>query len=134
MGSAGGAARSATVGNPSAVRESRYGAAPIAIIAISAVLLVTMEGALFAAPLTIPLLVGAMWARPRPLLLALGGFVLAATAAEAAWAVVYLVARESKPWIWLVPAIGAGGGVVYAAAVPRLRHAVAVRSRSVASC
>jgi len=74
------------------------------VILVSAFLLISMGGAIIAAPVTLPLL----WIslrRPglnRPWKVT-AAVVLALTAAEFTWAAVYLTLGESKPLIWLVP-------------------------------
>jgi len=74
------------------------------VILVSAFLLISMGGAIVAAPVTLPLL----WfsirrpglSRPWKVTAAV---VLALTVAEFTWAAVYLTIGESKPLIWLVP-------------------------------
>jgi len=74
------------------------------VILVSAFLLISMGGAIIAAPVTLPLL----WislrrpglSRPWKITAAV---VLALTAAEFTWAAVYLTLGESKPLNWLVP-------------------------------
>jgi hypothetical protein len=75
-----------------------------ALLAVSAFLLLSMGGALVAAPLTLPLL----WLALRGGRLG-GGLrlvavaVAALTVAEVAWAATYLAVEEAQPWIWLLP-------------------------------
>ncbi len=72
----------------------------------SLILLVSYGGAIFAAPVTIPLLgysivrniLSGWWNIFAKLTLAL-------TIAQATWAIVYLTFGESTPAIWLVPGI-----------------------------
>ena len=87
------------------------------ICAVSAFLLITMGGAILAAPILVPLLFTITRAR-RPkgevrLATAIGAAVLAALMiAELTWALTYVIAGEAKPWIWLVPLIAALGMLV----------------------
>jgi len=74
------------------------------VILVSAFLLISMGGAILAAPVTLPLL----WfsirdpdlSRPWRVTAAV---VLALTVAEFTWAAVYLTLGEAKPSIWLLP-------------------------------
>lgn len=75
-----------------------------ALVLISAFLLISMGGAIVAAPVTLPLLWFSL-RRPdlnRPWRIT-AAVVLALTAAEFTWAAVYLTLGESKPLIWLLP-------------------------------
>jgi len=74
------------------------------LILVSAFLLISMGGAIIAAPVTLPLLWFAL-RRPslsRPWRIT-AAVVLALTAAEFTWAAAYLPLGESKPLIWLLP-------------------------------
>jgi len=86
--------------------------------AVAAFLLVSMGGAIAAAPVTVPLMYVVSRHHPtsafRIAAAVLGGF----TVAEAAWALTYLLTTEANPWIWAVPlasgataAVGLAGGV-----------------------
>jgi hypothetical protein len=95
-----------------------------AAIAVSAFLLLSMGGAIVAAPLTLPVLyviVRCGQCSPRPRAAAV--VVAALTVAEVAWAATYLAIAEAGPWIWLLP-VAAGAGT--AAALARTPTAVAV--------
>lgn len=86
------------------------------LVAVSAFLLLSMGGAIVAAPLTLPLLYLAVRNRQLGSGLRLAGLVIAAlTVAEVAWAATYLTVAEARPWIWLVP-IAAGAGTAAALA------------------
>jgi hypothetical protein len=79
-----------------------------ALLAVSAFLLLSMGGAIVAAPLTLPLLYLALRGGRLGAGLRLAAVVIAAlTVAEVAWATTYLTVEEAQPWIWLVP-IAAG--------------------------
>lgn len=87
------------------------------LVGASAFLLLSMGGAIFAAPLTVPLLfvvarghrAGAGWRVAATAVAAL-------TMAEVAWAATYLTVAEAGPWIWLMP--GAAGAVTAAGFAP----------------
>ena len=90
---------------------------PVLVLAVAAVLLLSMGGAVVAAPVTVPALVWAARHRFRGLLRAAAVVVAALTAAELGWALVYLAAGEADPTIWLVP-LGIGLATGWAAVAP----------------
>jgi hypothetical protein len=74
------------------------------LVGVSAFLLLSMGGAVVAAPLTVPLLyLIARADAARPGLRAAAVAVAALTVAEVAWAATYMAVAESRPWIWLLP-------------------------------
>lgn len=73
------------------------------VFCASGFLLISMGGAIIAAPLTVPLMFVVARRHPTKAFRAVGAALVGATVAEVAWAVTYLVADEAKPWIWLVP-------------------------------
>jgi hypothetical protein len=74
------------------------------LVAVSAFLLLSMGGAIVAAPLTLPLLYLAVRGRRLASGLRLAAVLIAAmTVAEVAWAATYLAVDEAQPWIWLLP-------------------------------
>jgi len=76
------------------------------LVAVPAFLLLSMGGAIVAAPLTLPLLYMAVRGERLSSGLRLAAVVIAAlTVAEVAWAATYLSIAEAQPWIWLVPAM-----------------------------
>ena len=79
----------------------------VLVFAVAAFLLFSMGGAIVAAPLTLPLLYMGARRHPTRPFKAIGGLVAALTIAEVVWAAVYLALGESRPWIWLLPVIGA---------------------------
>jgi hypothetical protein len=82
------------------------------VVGTSAFLLLSMGGAIVAAPLTLPLLYLA--ARGEGAGLRNAAVVIAAlTVAEVAWAATYLALAEAEPWIWLLP-VAAGAGTAFA--------------------
>lgn len=67
-------------------------------------LLITMGGAIVAAPLTVPLLT--LSARVRSGFVRWAALVIAAlTVGEVVWAATYVLVGEAKPWIWLAPLV-----------------------------
>jgi hypothetical protein len=77
-----------------------------ALVAVSAFLLLSMGGAIVAAPLTLPLLYlavrgGSLGAGFRVAAVAIG----ALTVGEVAWAATSLTVAEAQPWIWLLPVL-----------------------------
>jgi hypothetical protein len=87
------------------------------LVAVSAFLLLSMGGAIFAAPLTLPLLYLAVrGGRMGPGLRMAAVVIAALTVAEVAWAATYLAVAEAQPWIWLLPV---AAGVATASAFSR---------------
>lgn len=86
------------------------GAAARVLVAVSAFLLLSMGGAVVAAPLTLPLLYLALRNGQFGARLRAAAIVIAAlTVAEVAWAATYLAVSEAQPWIWLLPAAAGAG-------------------------
>ena len=83
---------------------------------MAAFLLLSMGGAIVAAPLTFPLLYLIVRSGHHGTALRTAAVVVAAlTVAEVAWAATYVAVAEAEPWIWLVPiAAGAGTGTALA--------------------
>ncbi len=77
------------------------------LLPAAALLLVTMGGAVVAAPLTLPLLVVVGRRATGRTVRFLAAAVAGLTAAEATWALVYVAVGESQPWIWAVPLVAA---------------------------
>ena len=82
------------------------------------ILLISFGGAIWAAPVTIPVLVYAIWRdglsrrwRSTAIL------VLALTVAQCVWAIAYVTVGESNPIVWLAPvvvfAVSIGAGTVF---------------------
>ena len=96
------------------------------LVAVSAFLLLSMGGAIVAAPLTLPLLYLAVRGRRLAAGLRLTAVIVGAlTVAEVAWAATYLTVDEAQPWIWLLPV---AAGVATAAAFTRTPPAIPVRA------
>jgi hypothetical protein len=82
----------------------------LVVVGVGAALLLSMGGAIVAAPLTLPLLYLAMRpGRGGGGVRAAAVVVAALTVAEVAWAATYLAVAEAQPWIWLVPVAAAAG-------------------------
>ncbi|MCA1846797.1 MAG: hypothetical protein LC792_27105 [Actinobacteria bacterium] len=76
----------------------------LAVVGVAAVLLLSMGGAIVAAPLTLPLLYLAARRDGAGRSLRAAAVVIAAfTVAEVAWAATYLALAEAEPWIWVLP-------------------------------
>lgn len=98
---------------------------PVPLLMVSGFLLLSMGGAVIAAPLTVPLCVLAVYheSRYRWPVAIIGGL----TVAEFVWALTYLIVNEQMPWIVALPVVGA---LVFATAVLRMRRvADSTRSR-----
>jgi len=85
----------------------RWRAAGIALFGLSGFLLLSMGGAIIAAPLTMPLLFVVVRHHPTTAFRVVGVLLVGATSAEVVWALTYLAAEDAKPWIWLLPLVGA---------------------------
>jgi hypothetical protein len=94
----------------------------VGLFVISGLLLLSMGGAVVAAPLTLPLMYLAVRRRPTPAFRWAGGIIGGLTALEVAWAVVYVVDGEETPQIWLLPLVVAA--VVLAAFLTAVRPGV----------
>jgi len=79
----------------------------LAVLVVAAVLLVSMGGAIVAAPLTLPALALVVRRHPTPGFRIAGAIIGGLTAAEVAWAAVYLIAGEAPVVIWFVPTLTA---------------------------
>jgi hypothetical protein len=97
----------------------------LVVVAAGAFLLLSMGGAIVAAPLTLPLLYLAARGDGAGAGLRAAAVVIAAlTGAEVAWAATYLAVAEAEPWIWLLPvAAGAATGTAFARIPGRLTPA-----------
>lgn len=76
----------------------------VIVLLVSTFLLLTMGGAIIAAPLTVPLLVGIARSR-RGATRFVAAAIVALTLAELVWAATYVTVGEHGPWIWLLPAL-----------------------------
>jgi hypothetical protein len=94
------------------------GAGARVLVAVSAFLLLSMGGAIVAAPVTLPLLYLAVRNADSGGGLRVAAIGIAAlTVAEVAWAGTYLAVAEAGPWIWLLP-VAAGAATAAALARP----------------
>lgn len=85
----------------------RWGAIGVVTFVVAGFLLLSMGGAIVAAPITVPLMFIAASRRPTRPFRAAAVVLSSLTVAEVVWAVTYLVVEDSQPWIWLLPALGA---------------------------
>ena len=76
-----------------------------ALLAVSAILLVSYGGAILAAPITVPLLFAAARSSSSNGYRIGAGIVVTLTIAELAWALTYFAIGEAAPAIWLVPTL-----------------------------
>ncbi|MEY2469192.1 MAG: hypothetical protein QOF21_1890 [Actinomycetota bacterium] len=96
------------------------------VLVVAGVLLLSMGGAIDAAPITIPLLWIATRSSPSRAYRVATAIVGGLTAAEVAWAALYTMAGESTPAIWLGPALAALATAVAFTKVEPRRHLVRV--------
>lgn len=76
----------------------------LVVVAAGGFLLLSMGGAVVAAPVTLPLLYLVVRAdRAGAGVRAAAAVIAALTVAEIAWAATYLAMTEAQPWIWLLP-------------------------------
>ena len=89
--------------------------AGVVLFVVAGALLVSMGGAVAAAPFTLPLLFLVVRANPtRPFRWA-GAVIGGLTAAELAWAILYVAAGEVAVLIWLIPlSVGVAAATVFA--------------------
>jgi hypothetical protein len=79
--------------------------AGVVVFCAAGFLLITMGGAIIAAPLTVPLMFVVTHRHPTRAFRAVGALLTGTTVAEVVWAVTYVVGDEAKPWIWLAPLV-----------------------------
>jgi hypothetical protein len=89
----------------------------VMVVGIGAFLLLSMGGAILAAPLTLPFLYLAARGEAVGAGLRAAAVVVAGlTVSEVTWATTYLAVAEAQPWIWAVPL---AAGIATAAAFAR---------------
>ncbi len=98
----------------------------IGLFVVAALLLGSMGGAVFAAPVTLPLMYLAVRRHPTAPFRWGGGVIAALTALELVWALVYVFSGEEQPSIWLVPLV-AGLAVLVLFATARRRERLMLR-------
>jgi Na+/proline symporter len=80
----------------------------VVLFVVSGLLLTSIGGlGIIAAPITLPLMALVVWRRPTRAFRIAGALIGSLTAAELAWALVYITAGEVRPLIWLAPAAAA---------------------------
>ena len=97
---------------PAESSDTRWRTVGVVVFCVAAFLLISMGGAIVAAPLTVPLMFVVVQRHPTTTFRAVGAALVGATVAEVAWVVTYLVASEAKPWIWLVPLAATAATIV----------------------
>lgn len=97
----------------------------IAVFSVCAFLLLSMGGAIVAAPLTVPLMFVVVRHRPTGAFRAIGAVLTGATVTEVVWALTYLAIDESTPWIWLLPLVGAMATIAALLTVAKPEEAMA---------
>lgn len=103
----------------------------VGLFLLSGLLLLTMGGAVVAAPLTVPLMYVAVRRHPTAAFRWVGGVLAGLTTVELAWAVVYVVDEETKPSIWLAPlAFGVAVLALFATAQSQARRSSRSPSRN----
>jgi hypothetical protein len=100
----------------------------VAVFCVAGFLLISMGGAIIAAPVTVPLMFVAAHRHPTKPFRAVAAALAGATSAEVVWAVTYVVAEEAKPWIWLAP-LAAATAVIVAVVLVSDPRAPAVADR-----
>jgi hypothetical protein len=91
----------------------------IVAFVVSGALLLTMGGAIFAAPVIVPMMIVAVRSHPTRAFRAVGGVLVALTVGEVAWLAVYVMLGEVHPWIWLLPVlVGVSAGAATARRQP----------------
>lgn len=91
----------------------------VVVFIVAGVLLVSMGGAIIAAPVTIPLMFIAVCRHPTRTFRITGTVIAGLTVAEFAWALAYVTAGEARPWIWLAPSAAAVAALVVFIAASR---------------
>ena len=103
----------------------------VALFVVCGLLLMSMGGAVVAAPVTLPLMYLAVRRHPTAGFRWAGGVIAGLTALELAWAVVYVVDGEETPQIWFVPmAVGVAVLAVFVSAGRQARRSSRPPSRN----
>jgi hypothetical protein len=84
----------------------------LVVFIVAGFLLLSMGGAIVAAPATVPLMFLATRRHPTRSFRVAGAALGALTLAEVAWAVTFLAIADAKPWIWLAPLATAIAAVI----------------------
>lgn len=89
--------------------SGKWRAIGLATFIVAAFLLLSMGGAVVAAPVTIPLMWISSDRHPTRSFRWAACVLATLTAAELSWAAAYITVEEARPWIWLLPAVVAAG-------------------------
>jgi hypothetical protein len=92
------------------------------VFVLAGTLLLSMGGAIIAAPVTVPLMLASSRHHPTRAFRVAGAVLGALTIAEVAWALTYVSLDEAKPWIWLLPLVAAIATTAGFAAAPDARY------------
>lgn len=102
----------------------------VAVFTAAALLLISYGGAIFAAPVTLPLMFLSVRRNPTTGFRVAGVVLGALTAAQLTWALTYAAVREVQPWIWLTPLLATfAAGAVFMTAARRVRAAESAAAR-----
>jgi hypothetical protein len=106
--------------------SSKWKLGGIATFCVAGFLLLSMGGAIIAAPLTVPLMFVAMRRHPSRGFRIAGAVLIGLTIAEVAWALTYVAISEAKPWIWLLPLVAGGAAIAmcWSRTAPHARRAI----------
>jgi hypothetical protein len=104
--------------------ERRWGIGGGVVFVVAGLLLLSMGGAVIAAPATVPMMHLAASQHRTRAFRRLAVVLSAFTVAEVGWALTYLTVEEAQPWIWLVPGLAV---VVVASISNALLRRVAAR-------
>lgn len=110
-----------------AAPQRNWRLAGVSVFAVAGFLLLSMGGAVIAAPITVPLMLVVSRRHPTIAFRVAGLLLVGLTVVEVVWALTYLQLEEAQPWIWLVPALGGAiaAGSFIAATNPGRCHNVA---------
>jgi hypothetical protein len=96
------------------------------VFVVAGFLLLSMGGAIVAAPVTVPLMFVSSRRHPTRPFRITGAALSSLTVAEVAWACWYVARVEEPPWIWFVPLTAAVGTALLFAAKTKPTHQVAI--------
>ncbi len=85
----------------------RWSVIGVVTFVVAGFLLLSMGGAIIAAPVTVPLMQVAASRHPTRSFRRAAMVLSVLTVGEVAWALTYVAAGDAQPWIWLLPSLGA---------------------------
>ncbi len=101
------------------------------VFVVAAFLLVSMGGAIVAAPITVPLMFLVSSRHPTAAFRTAGVVLGGLTVAETVWALTYLLVADAAPWIWALPLASGTTTVVVFATGARARRDPSPSKKSV---